>query len=834
MTRHSLRRRLCAVIGASVLAASSGSAAATPIRHGGAERVAGVPATALARARASTVLASPRLRIHIAVALRSRDPAALAAEVRAVSTPGARDYGRYLTPAQFAARFGAPARRIRTVRAALRVRGLNPGPTSTGGLSIPVTATVAALSRGLDTSLARVGVGHAGTRLTATRAPALPRAAAGAVQAVIGLDTAAHPHGLAVRRAPVTDTATTMITPDTAATGAPSAGPQPCATVIADAAPLHAYTDAQIASAYGFGGLYRAGDEGAGTTVAVYELEPDDPADIGAFQACYGTHAQISYIHVDGGAGAGAGSDEAAFDIENLIGFAPRVHVLVYQAPNADSDVPGSGPYDLFSAIINQDRARVVTVSWGECESALGRAAAQAEHVLFEQAAVEGQTLVAAAGDSGAEDCVSAGAPDSSLAVDDPGSQPDVLSVGGTTLASLGPPPVETAWNSAVGAAPGTVSAGAGGGGVSAFWPMGIDQRDARSSLGVRHLIGAAAACDRSSGLCREVPDVSADADPATGYEIYWNGADTVAEPSGWQDLGGTSGAAPVWAALIALADASPACGSVVVGDAGPALYAAADAHYGADFHDVRRGETDFTSTHHGLWVAGVGYDLATGLGTPEATRLVGALCRNSISLTAPGAQSSAAGAGIALRVHARLRRGGMVRYSASHLPPGVHISPTTGQLNGRPSRPGVYAVDAVATTRRGVMAGARFTWSIGASPHVVAARLSGRRLLVEIHGGRHAPPMRAIGLHLPDGLRADGSAGIAVRADGRSAHFVARVEGAMVSISLPTPGRNLSILIGPRTLHRRPGAATRLAVAVRAGTTGTSRLTHAITGGGA
>src|SRR6202012_4748672 len=156
----------------------------------------------------------------------------------------------------------------------------------------------------------------------------------------------------------------------------------------------------------------------------------DDPADIAAFQSCYGTHAQVSYVRVDGGAGSGAGRAEAALDIENLIGFAPRAHVLVYQGPNAPTGVPGSGPYDVFDAIINQDRARVVSISWGQCEQQLGGLAVPAENVLFEQAAVQGQTLVAAAGDNGAQDCAT-GAPHSStgLAVDDPASQTDVVGV---------------------------------------------------------------------------------------------------------------------------------------------------------------------------------------------------------------------------------------------------------------------------------------------------------------------------------------------------------------------------------------------------------------------
>ena len=153
--------------------------------------------------------------------------------------------------------------------------------------------------------------------------------------------------------------------------------------------------------------------------------------------------------------------------------------MLVYQGPNSNSGSPGSGPYDTFSAIINQDRARVVTVSWGQCERALGQADAAAENTLFEQATVQGQSIVAASGDSGAEDCDTGGAlPQTQAAVDDPSSQPFVTGVGGTTLSALGPRPTESVWNSGGTLLSGMLQPGAGGGGISALWPMPSPQLD--------------------------------------------------------------------------------------------------------------------------------------------------------------------------------------------------------------------------------------------------------------------------------------------------------------------------------------------------------------------
>jgi subtilase family serine protease len=308
--------------------------------------------------------ASPRL--HLTVTLRPREPAALARYAAAVSTPGSTAYHDYLTPRQFGARFGASTSRIDAVTAALRSRGLDPGQASAGGLSIPLSATAAQLRAGggADSAVAR----------------ALSRADRTAVQSVISFGRAAAPTPLAVRpaRRPPRGAALGALVGAGAATSgfarsaATPAGPQACADVATDAARAHAYPDQVIADSYGFDALYAAGDEGAGTTIAVYELEPDDPADIAAFQSCYDTHTQISYIRVDGGAGRGPGSDEAALDIETLIGFAPQARLLVYQGPNAQTGLPGSGPYEVYSEIVNQDRAQVISVSWGQCEQQLG------------------------------------------------------------------------------------------------------------------------------------------------------------------------------------------------------------------------------------------------------------------------------------------------------------------------------------------------------------------------------------------------------------------------------------------------------------------------------
>ena len=605
-----------------------------------------------------------------------------------------------------------------------------------------------------------------------------------------------------------------------------------------------AYTADQIAAAYGFSGLYAAGNEGAGTTVAVYELEPDDPGDITAFQRCYGTRAPVRYVHVDGGAGAGAGSDEAAFDIENLIGFAPAASVLVYQGPNSNSGAPGSGPYDTFSAIVNQDRAQVVSVSWGQCEASLGRANAVAESTLFQQAAVQGQSIVAAAGDNGAEDCNPASRHVANrAAVDDPASQPLVTGVGGTTLRAIGPPPVETVWNSGGSVAAGQLASGAGGGGVSALWPMSAAQASAGATLGVRSPLVAGSHCGQPRGYCRAVPDVAADSDPSTGYEVYWNGADTIGgQPVGWQGLGGTSGAAPVWAALLALADASPNCRGAPIGYANPALYRAATDAYAADFHDVTTGENDLTGANFGRFAAGPGFDLATGLGTPNASALVQSLCAHTVRLDPISGQSSAIGAAVSLALHATDTPGAAPRYSAAGLPVGLKLDATTGEITGTPARRGEFTVRAGVRDSAGARATISFSWGIGAAPGVSPVSVAGPRLSFTVSSPRGGPSIHSLQVSVPRTLRIRSERGIVLGA-GRSEQVEVRVVRRVVSFTLSPATAAAQITLGPPGLtavsrhgpQSAPTGFTRgsLDLVVGAGSTGASRLTAALGSGG-
>ena len=216
------------------------------------------------------------------------------------------------------------------------------------------------------------------------------------------------------------------------------------------------------------------------------------------------------------------------------------------------------------------------------------------------------------------------------LAVSDPASQPYVTTVGGTSLGhgaaqSFGPPPTETTWNDAL-----YYSEGAGGGGISETFAM----PDYQQPLGV--VSGSSGTpCANTGGDCREVPDVSADADPSSGYIVY----DTVDGFGGWNALGGTSGATPLWAAVLAVV-ASADGNTAGYGALNPALYLLAQRSPSTYLNDVTSGNNDYNATADGQYPATAGYDMATGLGTPVASELASGLTTIPLTVVVSGTQA--------------------------------------------------------------------------------------------------------------------------------------------------------------------------------------------------
>jgi len=521
--------------------------------------------------------AAPRIRVlHLDVTLAGRDPSGLAQAVAAVSTPGSSRYHQYLSPRQFAAEFGPGTAEVAQVSSALRAEGLTVGTPAPGSPLLPVSGTAAAVSSALGTPLEQVQAPDGSRTLVNTAPPQIPSSLAGFVTGVVGLDGLSAEQSMLRHRPPGAPGSSPQFAPSVAPAQPHAGTPQACAAAAGAAPPgSGVYTSAGLSGLFGLDPLFAQGRTGLGQTIAVVEFEQYSPSDVGAFLSCYGLSDRIRNVLVDGGpSSAPPGTGEAALDIELASYNAPSAGIVVYEAPN-ETDAQA---FDLLNQIAGDDSAQVVTTSWGICEAHFATSELQTENAIFQRMALQGQTVIAAAGDSGSEDCFSppTGNFDKGLAVDDPGSQPDVISAGGTTLPVSGTAS-QNVWNNAD---------GAGGGGYASTWPRPFYQPALRPN--------------------RAVPDISYPADPSSGAVLaYWDG--------GWSDFGGTSVAPPTEAGLFA--DTNQGCFRTL-GMVGPALYAAGTPP-SANFTDVQHGNNDFTGTNGGKYAAGSGFDPASGLGTP-------------------------------------------------------------------------------------------------------------------------------------------------------------------------------------------------------------------------
>ena len=279
-------------------------------------------------------------KLSLVVTLEPRDPAALAAAVHAASDPASPEYRHFLTPAQFAARYGATPATIDRVGNALRNDGLAVGRPSATGLSLPVSGTVGQVRIGVvDAALelpARIGP-HRG--IAPTRRPELPANVASSVEGILGLDTLNPPQPadqLALRGPPHSlsrsENGASSRSPDgspTLAPGQPHPVGEACTSGISGEETDGAYDAVELADAYSFDPLYGQDYYGAGSTIALVELYGAgySPSDITTFANCYDItlgNGQISPRPGTGRAPSRAGTDESELDIETALSLAPK------------------------------------------------------------------------------------------------------------------------------------------------------------------------------------------------------------------------------------------------------------------------------------------------------------------------------------------------------------------------------------------------------------------------------------------------------------------------------------------------------------------------------
>jgi kumamolisin len=297
---------------------------------------------------------------------------------------------------------------------------------------------------------------------------------------------------------------------------------------------------------------------------------------------------QVAAVSVDGGQNSPTGDPNSAdgeveLDIEVAGAIAPGAKQKIFFAPNTDQ-----GFIDAVTSAVHDPDVTLISISWGQAESNFTAQSLNTFNQAFQEAGTMGKTVFVAAGDNGSSD----GQTDGKNHVDFPSSSPFAVGCGGTTLqATSGNSSIasETVWNEE------SQALGATGGGVSDYFA----KPDYQSQVNVPAPQG------QSGG--RGVPDVAADADPVTGYNVLIDGAKNV--------TGGTSAVAPLYAGLFALInELLVKQGKPRAGHVHPALY--------------RNPQTfrDITSGNNGAFSAGAGWDAVTGLGSPNGIQIADAL----------------------------------------------------------------------------------------------------------------------------------------------------------------------------------------------------------------
>jgi subtilase family serine protease len=488
-------------------------------------------------------------RVSFDLLLRLPGHRRLQLALAALENPASPRFRHLISPGQYGARFGVSRRALVGLEGWLRTAGVQVLTAYPQRTQLTVQARAGVVERMFHVRLGDYR-DRAGHRFTLVRGHIrIPLALSAAVDGVTGLDTRPR--------------------------------------LVAHDVPLTGLNPAAAAAAYDVNPLHRAGVDGQGQTIALISFSSYNPADPATFARQNNLRGPAPrVVNVDGGTIDTSEELEANLDIDLIREIAPAARILVYEAPQT------SGTYaDVINEIVKQRRVSVISSSWGQCELGLHPIERRAEARALSAAVGAGVSTFVASGDQGAYDCQQADVTDHRLSVDWPASSADAVAVGGTRL-NLGRGfsyRGETAWED-------QFYAEGGGGGISTVDASPVWQ----AGPGV---IG------RWSDGRRQIPDVSADADPGTPWAFYADG--------GTGTESGTSAAAPFWAAAMLLVRQYAARHGIHrIGYVNPILYALARERLrSAPFHDVIRGANRF-------YPAGVGWDPATGLGSPDVFHL--------------------------------------------------------------------------------------------------------------------------------------------------------------------------------------------------------------------
>jgi subtilase family serine protease len=499
----------------------------------------------------------PNSAMEIVVGLKMRNQPDLADLIARQQDSASPDYQRFITPADFAGTFAPAQEDVDNIVRYLESQELSVLQVTPNRMLIQARGPVAQVEEAFSVKINIYSL-MGEEKFSSDRDPRVPRELRGIVSAVIGLSSLTKPHSFAWGGQPSTTTAVS-------------------------------YTPLQTATAYNLPNKNnqhppKSVYSGKGVQIGIATFGTYMRSDLTFYLKYYGITRSGTIRVIPVGGSTKQVNYESTLDIQEVAAQATGANISVYEVP-ADTFADFT---TMYSRIVTDNIASVVSSSWVACEADTGPAVMAAEDALFMQGVAQGITFFVGSGDNGAYAC---SASNTTLAVDYPSIDPYITAVGGTSLYlnSTGGYKSEKAWQFS-------------GGGVSSIFTRPSWQTGPGEPL----------TTDR--GLA----DVSWDADGNTGQYTYFQG--------NWYIGFGTSYGGPNWAALWALA--TQALSGKRTGQAAPLLYKlGASTVYHANLHDV-------TTGNNGAGVgpgykAGKNWDYPTGWGTPNGANLVKWLIAN-------------------------------------------------------------------------------------------------------------------------------------------------------------------------------------------------------------
>ena len=541
-----------------------------------------VPAVAAHLTPVGRLEADRQLTLAIGLPLRNKEE--LTNLLQGIYDPASSAYRHYLTPAQFAEAFGPTKEDYQAVMAFAVSNGLNVTMTYSNRTLFDVVGSVSDIERAFHITLRTYRHPTENREFYAPDAePSLDLPTP--VLHISGLDNYLLPHPMSLRRSPAATSGSPMAVP---ASGSGLYG---------------AYMGNDFRAAYVPGVTLT----GAGQSVGLLEFDSGFYAsDIATYVSMAGLPSvPVKAVLLDGyNGGAGNGNDEVSLDIEMAMSMAPGLaSVIVYEGSTTD---------DILNRMATDNLARQLSASW-----TYGIDVGSDQDFL--EFAAQGQSFFNASGDG-----------DAYIEPNDPPApptdNPNLTSVGGTTLNTTGPGGAwasETVWNWGVEYAPFDNGVGSSGGYSNTnripSWQAGV-------SMIANH----------GSTTYRNLPDVALTADNV--LVVYGNGENG--------SFGGTSCATPLWAAFIALANQRAAAyGEPGVGFINPAVYALGQStNYNKCFHDITTGSNTWSESPSNFRAV-TGYDLCTGWGTPIGSNLINQLVPLDPLQVTPGGGLASSGA---------------------------------------------------------------------------------------------------------------------------------------------------------------------------------------------